>query len=471
MKRAQCNGRNPRGTGPCQATAQAGHADCARCGGRRKPRAAKASADGANYTGRWPDLHEPDSALPEAMTNGPQPWWCRSFDEDARHHVQAAADFAANSERWRTEQSDDDDGHEYTRGRIRGHLVRAAVALLSWLMERESVVVQFVAPTDAPASPQAAEPRVYRCAYGDCDAPALEDEMRCAEHVGQPTPMDAAFGACPEEEDAPRAEAVDAARLVLDERGVRLYQADWRALLDVARDAGGVDALIVDAPYSERTHAGHDGGAAQANGADCLWPRANGMVEAKRQRRDLDYGAWTADDVAAFVDAWHPLVRGWIVSLTDDGLFPHWRAAMDRVGRQTFQDVPCVVRGMSVRLVGDGPSSWAVHAAVGRPRTKAMAQWGTLDGAYEGPYERQSVVGGKPAWLMRALVRDYTRPGDLVCDPCVGAGTLGVACIAEGRRALLGDRDPAHVALAAERLRALPAEPKRGTLPLFGRSA
>ena len=251
---------------------------------------------------------------------------------------------------------------------------------------------------------------------------------------------------------------------LLSERGAEVWHCDWRRLAERARELGGVDALIVDAPYSERTHAGHRSGV--ANGADESWLRSNGRVERKIQRRDLDYSAFSAEDVAAFVDAWSPLTRGWFVSLTDDVLFPAWRGAMGSSGRQTFQDVPCVISGMAVRLTGDGPSSWCIHAAVSRPRSKVMATWGTLPGAYTGPSERQPIVGGKPLWLMRALVRDYTRPGDLVCDPCGGAMTTGLACILEGRRFLGGDAMREHAQMGADRLRLMPVETKRGQLAL-----
>jgi tRNA G10 N-methylase Trm11 len=49
---------------------------------------------------------------------------------------------------------------------------------------------------------------------------------------------------------------------------------------------------------------------------------------------------------------------------------------------------------------------------------------------------------------MRALVRDYSRPGDLVCDPCCGAGTTLRAAIEEGRRAIGGDIDAGRLAHA-----------------------
>ncbi len=241
------------------------------------------------------------------------------------------------------------------------------------------------------------------------------------------------------------------ASLVLDERGCELWRADWRQLAERARELGGVDAVIVDAPYSERTHAGHGS-------------MARGAVADVSERRDLDYGSWTPADVRAFVEAWAPVNRGWWVSLTDDDLAAAWKTEFRRAGLTTFAAVPAVIRGMTVRMSGDGPSSWTIQCIVARP--KALSRWGTLDGAHVGPSERQPVVGGKPEWLMRALVRDYSRPNDLVCDPCAGGFTTAVACIAEGRRFLGGDIDPKHVDIGVERVRSLPQADRKGTLAL-----
>ena len=46
------------------------------------------------------------------------------------------------------------------------------------------------------------------------------------------------------------------------------------------------------------------------------------------------------------------------------------------------------------------------------------------------------MVGSKPVWLMRALIRDYSEPGDLVCDPFAGFGTTLLAAAIEGRRSV-----------------------------------
>lgn len=276
--------------------------------------------------------------------------------------------------------------------------------------------------------------------------------------------------------------------LLVDTGAVQVHNKTWAELLEVVRAAGGCDALIVDCPYSERTHAGHDDGAVDANrGADMAarilarGGRARGhrAAEAKNPvrsvaaygvnpRRTIEYAAWSPADVAAFVDGWAPLVRGWVASITDHILAPAWEAALEAAGRYVFAPLPLYSPGSRVRLSGDGPSAWTCWIVVARPRSREFFTWGTLPGGYECAPERMPVVGGKPLAAMRALVRDYTRPGDLIVDPCCGGGTTGLAAKLEGRRAILGDALLDHASIAAERLRDLPTAEKRGTLALFG---
>ncbi len=248
----------------------------------------------------------------------------------------------------------------------------------------------------------------------------------------------------------------------LNERGVELYHAKWTQLAELVRERGGVDTMLVDAPYSSTTHAGHNSGAASANRPT----KANGVRDTGRKRRAITYAHWTAADVDAFVDAWVPLVHGWFVTITDDVLARAWRSALALHDLQTFAPLPLVETGGTVRLVGDGPSSWTTWIVVARPRTKLMSKWGTLPGSYVVPAERKPVVGGKPIAAIRALVRDYSRPGDAVVDPCCGGGTVGLGCIPEGRLALLGDADADAVEETTERLRSVPAAPRGGTLAL-----
>ena len=73
---------------------------------------------------------------------------------------------------------------------------------------------------------------------------------------------------------------------------------------------------------------------------------------------------------------------------------------------------------------------------------------------------RASTIEGRPALhmtekplpLMEALVRDFTDPGELICDPFAGSGTTGVACKRLGRRFVGWERDPKFHAAAVKRL-------------------
>lgn len=167
-------------------------------------------------------------------------------------------------------------------------------------------------------------------------------------------------------------------------------------------------------------------------------------------RREISYANWGADEIEEFVASWAPRCRGWFVVLSDSVLCNEYRAAFERHGLTGFAPVGILIPGMTVRMAGDGPSSWMLYANVARP--KKLSKWGTLPGGYTGPAGERVHVGGKALWLMRALVRDYTKPGDLVCDPCAGAASTLVAAVQEGRRCIGAEVDPETWQIGARRL-------------------
>jgi site-specific DNA-methyltransferase (adenine-specific) len=227
---------------------------------------------------------------------------------------------------------------------------------------------------------------------------------------------------------------------------------DWQRAL---AKAGNVDAIITDPPYGERTHGGQRHGRRQHNvSVDKLdWSTSRG----------LGYDHLSSTGVRAFVDAWAPRCHGWFCVFTSHDLVPHWEARLRRHDRYVFKPLAVVMRGMNVRLAGDGPSSWSVNLVVARPKHPPYSKWGTLPGAYVGhPFDsgentatasrKTNVVGSKPIWLMRAIVRDYTRPGDLVCDPCAGSGSTLLAAAIEGRYGIGAEMDPDTHAAATARI-------------------
>lgn len=216
-----------------------------------------------------------------------------------------------------------------------------------------------------------------------------------------------------------------------------IAQTDHASLAAAMREAGLVaDALVVDAPYSARVHDGHDSAAATADNME----------------REIEYASWSEADARRFVNCWEPMTRGWFCSITDHVLAVAWDAHLVGHGRYVFSPVACVESGSRVRALGDGPAQWSTWLIPARRRTREAASWGALRGAYVGGKEAKAVTGGKPLWLMRAIVGDYSRPGDLVVDPCMGAGTTLVAAVELGRRAIGCEPDAGRFALAAKRL-------------------
>jgi hypothetical protein len=265
------------------------------------------------------------------------------------------------------------------------------------------------------------------------------------------------------------------AKQVFYDGNVEIWHADSLnpAHIEWIMQARVANALIFDAPYSEKTHAGHREGKLTADRAasfgetELKKPRKNAKNEQKYSakkaakgesgRRDIDYAAFTAEDIESTIKAWHPLCSGWCVSITDHVLAPIWADSFNRVGLYDFAPLPLVETGSRVRISGDGPSGWTCWVVPARPRTAEFAHWGTLPGAYVQPGERkinsrggsQRVMGGKPLKSMCAIVRDYSREGDLIVDPFCGGGTTIQAAKKLGRRAIGIDSDLEHCMIAA----------------------
>lgn len=228
-------------------------------------------------------------------------------------------------------------------------------------------------------------------------------------------------------------------------------------------DVDQVDAVICDPPYGARTHAGHNDGVegARFKGEEKRMrvDKRNGSVYSVgvSRRKTIDYDAFTPADVAEFVASVAPRCRGWFVACTSHDLIPAWISAYEAAGRCAF--APVIVIQHRPRLSGDGPGNAAVYLMVSRPRSREFSTWGSLPGWYHSRPERGAIVAGaKPLDLMRQIVRDYTKPGDLVCDPFAGGATTLIAAEREGRRAVGSELDLDTYIAADQRITAQTAQ-------------
>ena len=219
---------------------------------------------------------------------------------------------------------------------------------------------------------------------------------------------------------------------------------------DALADVQTVDAVICDPPYGARTHRGHDAATKQILSAT-----------GQKTRTELSYTAWTPDDVREFVAWWSPRCTGWMCAMTSDDLIPVWREAYAAAGRLDF--APVGVLTYHPRLLGDGPGSGLVYLMVSRPRSKRF-QGGWSCPPWYGPYYPANAdagqhIGGKTLDLMRKIIGDYSRPGDIVCDPTAGGATTLLAARDLGRRSIGAECDPATFAKASKRIAAAERQP------------
>jgi len=235
---------------------------------------------------------------------------------------------------------------------------------------------------------------------------------------------------------------------------VDLRHGRWQ---DVLGDVAKVGTVLCDPPYGARTHAGALQGGEMADG------RTLNLTDASRggdgsARTPISYDHWTPADVAEFVGAWAPRTERWIVAMTSHDLLPAWSAAFASAGWYEFAPLAVVIAGMGVRVLADGPANWTIHLAIARRRArslggKAGSIWRSLPGGYTGPMGPHQAGGrGKPPWLLDALVRDYSDPGHVVCDPFAGWGGTLVAARNAGRVAIGAEMDAEAHAIATAHL-------------------
>lgn len=200
---------------------------------------------------------------------------------------------------------------------------------------------------------------------------------------------------------------------------------EWQNVLRDDFDAlPRCNAVISDPPFGKRTHEGakratrSDGASTEGTAPD-------------------DYDPWNRDNVFEYTRLWSAVCDGWIATMTSHDLIPDFEDAAKDVGRQCFAPIPIVMPGMSVRLQGDGPSSWSCFLMVSRPKeARFMGGW-TRRGAYVGPPNPKARKGrGKPLWLLREIVSDYSHEGDTVIDPMAGWGSTLIASAHLGRHAI-----------------------------------
>ncbi len=212
--------------------------------------------------------------------------------------------------------------------------------------------------------------------------------------------------------------------------------ADWR---DPKRGLAAVPDdyfahTNTDPPYSEWVHAKKMQG--NVNGS--------GIAE----NRPVTFDPLTQDEIEEVSFEIVRTTRGWAQIFCADDDIRAWRDALCDAGALRWVTVIWTKPNGAPMFRGEGPSQPCEHivnawCGEGRPVWNGGGKMGHYAVPTE-PVTTRRHETQKPLRLMKNLVLDFTMPGDLICDPYAGAGTLGMAARVCGRSFAMWERNEEH---------------------------
>lgn len=225
--------------------------------------------------------------------------------------------------------------------------------------------------------------------------------------------------------------------------GVELYLGDMREVLPVI---GKVSAVITDPPYEDELH------------------RVFGSARSIR----TDGKKWSRHDTLGFVGVnadrslFSKLMvdasEGWLIAFSLAEGIRAWRDDIQTAGGKWDQTLFWVKPDSTPRFNGQGPARGAECAAVawcgvGHRSWNAGGKRGVythcVNISRQGEHPTE-----KPLPLMAEIIADFTTAGELICDPFMGGGTTGIACVKKGRRFVGIESEQKYFDLACKRIQA-----------------
>lgn len=206
--------------------------------------------------------------------------------------------------------------------------------------------------------------------------------------------------------------------------------------------AKSVDHVITDPPYEEHVH---------AKGARLSNAKGGPKVV------EMNFSSLSAEEMNAAAVEFVRVAKKWILVFCSLEAVGDWSRALVRNGAHRHPTMVWVKEGASPRFAGHGPAA-PVEAIVGCWAGDKKSQWnaGGAQGRYHFSVDRGERRHScqKPQSLMRALMLDFTVPGDLIVDPYAGGGSTLIAAHALERLAFGYDMDAAMALVAEKALRA-----------------
>jgi site-specific DNA-methyltransferase (adenine-specific) len=235
------------------------------------------------------------------------------------------------------------------------------------------------------------------------------------------------------------------------DESVTLYHGRCEDVLPSLRE---VHHVITDPPYSEHVHSN-----ARSSRMKPANDRGGKYGADSRRNVDLGFDALTPELRAFCAEQFARLARRWVLVFSDIESDHLWRDNLTSAGLDYCRTGIWHKLGSTPQFSGDRPAT-AVEAITichpsGRKRWNgggSHALWAVPIVLDRGGTERRLHTTQKPESLMRALVDQFTDPGEVILDAFGGSGTTGIAARYLGRQAILIEEDEARAEVCAHRL-------------------
>lgn len=202
-------------------------------------------------------------------------------------------------------------------------------------------------------------------------------------------------------------------------------------------EAGSVDAVVTDPPYSEKTKNG------------------------SRTRNDNVYGgdrfvdfSISSEELRKRFDAAGNLCNGWFIASVD---YIHGaELSINPPNGLRFIRAGAWIKSNSApQFTGDRPApGWEFIAIMHNIDTPLFWNGGGKRAVWQTSVEvNNGHPTPKPIRLMKMFIEEFTQLGNNILDPFMGSGTTGVAAVQLGRRFIGIEIDPKYYAIAEKRIR------------------
>lgn len=223
--------------------------------------------------------------------------------------------------------------------------------------------------------------------------------------------------------------------------GIRLFNGDCREFF-AFNPPWFVHHIISDPPYEDELHA------------------AVGKInrirnDGQRTRDDLGFDGVNFNR-AEYAKLMTEASNGWLILFTLAEGVRAWRDDIQHNGGKWDTTLAWVKPDASPRFNGQGAArgfECAVTAwcGTGYRSWNAGGKRGVyshcVNTAREGSHPTE-----KPVPLMVEIVRDFTQAGQVICDPFMGGGTTGIACVRTGREFIGIEKEEKYFELALKRI-------------------